>query len=115
MTSPVSTAMDGTKYVVSFVMPSKYKTKDDLPRPRNPNLRLREVGPHTVAAIAWRGGPWARDQLIDAKKKELIAELKGAGIEVEAEAPMKLLGYYPPFAPRWIRLQEILLPVKNVD
>lgn len=74
----------------------------------------------TSFSSAWsisdcRGGPWARDQLILAKKEELIAELKGAGIEVEAEAPMKLLGYYPPFAPRWIRLQEILLPVKNVD
>ena len=42
------------RYVVSFVMPSKYKTKDDLPKPRNPNLSLREVESHEVAAIAWR-------------------------------------------------------------
>ena len=33
-------------------------------------------------------------------------------VEIEADAPVKLLGYYPPFAPRWIRLQELLLPVK---
>ena len=44
------------RYVVSFVMPSKYKTKADLPEPNNPNLRLREVDAHTVAAIAWRYG-----------------------------------------------------------
>ena len=42
------------RYVVSFVMPSKYKTKQDLPKPRNPNLSLREVDSQTVAAIAWR-------------------------------------------------------------
>ena len=38
------------------MMPSKYKTKADLPEPKNPNLRLREVEAHTVAAIAWRCG-----------------------------------------------------------
>lgn len=37
-------------------MPSKYKTKEDLPKARNPNLEFREVGSHTVAAIAWRWG-----------------------------------------------------------
>ena len=41
---------------MSFVMPSKYKTKADLPEPKNPGLRLREVEAHTVAAIAWRYG-----------------------------------------------------------
>ncbi|CAL5219370.1 g1190 [Coccomyxa viridis] len=114
MTSPVTTSMDGKKYVVSFVMPSKYKTKDDLPKPRNPNLSLREVESHEVAAIAWRGGPWAREQLINAKKEELISVMKAAGIDIE-DGPKKLLGYYPPFAPRWIRLQEILLPVKKAS
>ena len=41
--------------------------------------------------------------------------MEGADIkfEIEAGAPIKLLGYYPPFAPRWIRLQELLLPVKE--
>ena len=44
-----------------------------------------------------------------------MAAVKGAdvNIEIEADAPIKLLGYYPPFAPRWIRLQELLLPVKE--
>lgn len=40
--------------------------------------------------------------------------MRAAGIELE-EGPMKLLGYYPPFAPRWIRLQEILLPVRDAS
>ncbi len=61
-----------------------------------------------------RGGPWAREQLINAKKEELISVMKAAGVDVE-DGPMKLLGYYPPFAPRWIRLQEILLPVKKAS
>ena len=56
----------------------------------------------------------AREQLMNAKKKELVTAMRAAGIEVE-DAPMKLLGYYPPFAPRWIRLQELLLPVKDAS
>ena len=43
-----------------------------------------------------------------------MSAMRAAGTEVE-DAPMKLLGYYPPFAPRWIRLQEILLPVKHAS
>ena len=56
----------------------------------------------------------AREQLMNAKKKELVTGMRAAGIEVE-DGPMKLLGYYPPFAPRWIRLQEVLLPVKDAS
>ncbi len=53
--------------------------------------------------------------MTDAKKQELVAavERADAKIEIETGAPVKLLGYYPPFAPRWIRLQELLLPVKK--
>lgn len=57
----------------------------------------------------------ARKQLMDAKKEELVAALKNANVEVESNAPVKLLGYYPPFAPSWIRLQEVLLPIKDSE
>ncbi len=68
----------------------------------------------TLSVCPARGGPWAREQLINAKKEELVSVMKAAGVDVE-DGPMKLLGYYPPFAPRWIRLQEILLPVKKAS
>ncbi len=49
---------------------------------------------------------------MEAKKQELLMALKEAGIEVEGCSP-KLMQYYPPFAPRFIRLQDLLLPVKD--
>lgn len=112
MTSPVSTDMDGAKYVVSFTMPTKYKTTGDLPEPKNPNIRLRGVPGAKVAAISWRGGPRPQEHIVEAKKQELLLALKVAGIEVEDCSP-KLMQYYPPFAPRFIRLQDLLLPVKE--
>lgn len=49
---------------------------------------------------------------MESKKEELLSALKEAGIHVEDASP-KLAQYYPPFAPRFIRLQDLLLPVKE--
>jgi SOUL heme-binding protein len=48
---------------------------------------------------------------VEQKRLELEAALRQSGIEVEPEAHVKLLQYYPPFAPGWIRLNELLLDV----
>ena len=42
------------RYIVSFTMPAKYKSTEDLPEPKNPNVRLREVPGAKMAAISWR-------------------------------------------------------------
>ncbi len=49
---------------------------------------------------------------MESKNQELLSALKEAGIEVEDASP-KLAQYYPPFAPRFIRLQDLLLPIKD--
>ena len=41
------------RYVVSFVMPSKY-TKESLPRPNNKNVNIKEIPERAFATIAWR-------------------------------------------------------------
>ena len=38
---------------MQFVMPSKY-TRETLPKPNNPNVQIREVAGHDVAASTWR-------------------------------------------------------------
>ena len=43
-----------SRFVVSFMMPPKYHSTDDLPKPKNPSLRLREVPAQTRAALSWR-------------------------------------------------------------
>jgi hypothetical protein len=42
------------RFVVSFMMPPKYRSTAELPQPKNPALRLREVPAQTLAVIAWR-------------------------------------------------------------
>ena len=61
-----------------------------------------------------RGGPLPREELVAEKKRELVAELETAGVEVQRDVTTRLLQYYPPFAPRWLRLQDVLLPVVQV-
>ena len=59
-----------------------------------------------------RGGARPTECLVESKKEELLLALKEAGIDAEDAKP-KLAQYYPPFAPRFIRLQDLLLPVKE--
>lgn len=40
--------------VMSFVMPSKY-TKESLPKPNNPDVKIVEVPGHLAAALTFRG------------------------------------------------------------
>ena len=39
---------------VAFVMPSKYRKAEELPRPGNPNVMIRETPAQMLAAISWR-------------------------------------------------------------
>ena len=39
---------------VAFVMPSKYRKPDDLPKPGNPNVVIKETPAQMLAAISWR-------------------------------------------------------------
>lgn len=110
MTSPVAAEMsDDKKFKVSFVMPSKY-TKETLPIPDNDAVQIREVPAHTLASISWRGGR-VREKEVEQKRQELVEQLKKHDITVDSNAPVKVYQYYPPFAPGWIRLNEVLLPI----
>lgn len=110
MTSPVTAEMQGNKYVISFVMPSKY-TKDTLPRPNNDNVKIKEIPAQTFAAYAWRGAS-PKPAEVEDKKQKLLAALKQHDVTAEDTDKSYLWQYYPPFAPSWIRLQEVLVPVE---
>lgn len=42
------------RYKVAFVMPSKYKSSKELPKPKNAAVQLKDIPAHTLAAISWR-------------------------------------------------------------
>ncbi|KAF8056361.1 heme-binding-like protein [Scenedesmus sp. PABB004] len=117
MTSPVVMDMAGTEALpadaagdvrMSFVMPSKF-TAATLPKPNNPDVRVREVPGHTAAVLRWRGH--VRDRrVVEEKKRELLALLAAEGLSPAGE--LRLYQYFPPFTYGWQRVNEVVFEVK---
>ena len=113
MTSPVvSENSGGDAYTVSFIMPSEY-TMATLPTPTDPRVTLKEVPSRTLAALRWRG-PSVKEEVMMGYAAELRSALEKEGIKMTrgsaADAPM-LFQYHPPFAPPWMRINEVLFEV----
>lgn len=110
MTSPVQSERraDGT-YKVSFIMPSKY-TLETIPHPHNPKVTLKQVPPRTAAALTFTGNIPSQD-VVDKQQAALLAVLAAEGLQTTGD-PL-LLQYHPPFAPRWMRKNEVLIYVKT--
>lgn len=115
MTAPVTAEKENSSeaYIISFIMPSEY-TKETLPKPINENVKIREVPARTLAALGWSGGV-PSEKKMEEKADQLRSLLKEAGVRINEEANVHLWQYHPPFAPIWMRLNEILLEVEDFD
>ncbi|KAL4858474.1 Heme-binding-like protein [Chlorella vulgaris] len=108
MTSPVTAEMaPGNVFHVSFIMPSKY-TMATLPKPVNPDVKIKEMKARTMAALTWRGaGP--REAEVEARKAELLALMQQAGLK--PKGAVHVWQYDPPFQWSIFRTNEILFEV----
>jgi hypothetical protein len=109
MTAPVASTNTGSGYTVSFIMPSKY-TMETLPKPTNERVTLHEVPGKTMAALGWRG-PSVKEEVMNSYASELRAVLEKEGIKVKGSGEVSLYQYHPPFAPPWMRQNEVLFEV----
>ena len=111
MTAPVTAeAISADTYKVSFIMPSKY-TRETLPKPVNDKVVIKEIPSRTLAALTWSGrGP--RQEEMNEKADQLRAVLAEAGIK-PTSSHIHLWQYHPPFAPSWMRRNEVLLEVND--
>lgn len=107
MTAPVIESGSDSVHTISFIMPSKY-TLDNLPKPNNAAVQIREIPARTVAVLsfAWYAGA----DKVAAKKAELSTLLARDGIATVGE--YEYAGYNPPFSAPWIRRNEILVTIK---
>ena len=71
MTSPVSMVQSSKKEML-FLMPSRYSL-ESLPKPKNKNIKIIEVGERKVAALRFSG--YANQNSIQKQKKLLINTL----------------------------------------
>lgn len=110
MTAPVNQQKSQGDYVVSFLMPSKY-TRQTLPEPLDPNIRIREIPAQTIAAIRYSGS-WSTERY-EAKKKLLEQFIGKRGLQITGEAIFAR--YDPPFQIWFLRRNEVLFPVQRPD
>ena len=107
MTAPVaqSPAAPG-RWTVQFMMPSSY-TLDTLPRPNDPDVRLRGEPARDMAAVSFSGV--ARDKAYRERSEALLRWLAARGLKPSGEAI--LTQYDPPFTPFFVRRNEMLVEI----
>ena len=92
MTAPVQMDINDSVSTMSFVMPSEY-TKENLPKPNDPNVHLKNTADEYVAVI--RFGGYASDKDLKFYSEKLQNLLKENGIN--SFGNYRFLGYNPPF------------------
>ncbi|NNF41249.1 MAG: heme-binding protein [Woeseiaceae bacterium] len=109
MTVPVQSraaaADDASTY--AFVMESKYRM-ETLPRPNNPNVRIRETLERIVAVRRF-SGRWTRGA-IAAHEQALLRDLANDGIKTTG--PVELARYNGPMTPWFLRRNEVMVPIR---
>ncbi len=108
MTAPVSQQQDGDAWAVSFMMPATY-TMETIPEPLDPEVRMREIPSHRVAAIRYSGF-WSEKNYQE-HLSELTAWMQTNGLE-PAGTPV-WARYDAPFKPWFMRRNEILVPIAD--
>ena len=104
MTAPVGQSGGGGRWVTQFTMPSEY-SRETLPVPVDPDIRIREVPPFRAAAIVFSGR--ADDSLLAEKEAELREALGSVGLAVQGEAEFAF--YDDPSTLPALRRNEVLL------
>ena len=108
MTAPVEQARAGGVYRVAFVVPRKY-TRETVPQPTDPRVRIREVPARSIAA--WRySGRWTEENFRE-HERELRAKLDALGLKTEPGDSAIIARYDAPFMPWFMRRNEVLVPL----
>ena len=106
MTAPVTQQSDGGDWVVRFVMPSEY-TMQTLPKPNNPDVRLKEIAGKRFAAIRFSG--LARPKSLEKHTKELEAFIQSRNLETHSGAIYAF--FNPPWTPPFLRRNEVMIEI----
>jgi hypothetical protein len=106
MTAPVITENQNNQQYMSFTMPSCYKSLDELPIPKNENVKLIQVPESFMAVLSFSG--WVDENLVQSKEKELKDALGKDGVKLKSENESAMLFQYnPPWTPPFWRKNEV--------
>jgi hypothetical protein len=110
MTAPVTVEPKEAGWRLHFVMPSQ-EGLSTLPKPNNPDVKIREVPAHEVASVRFSG--WTTEATINEWTEKLREWIKARRL-VE-QGPAQVARYNDPFTLPWRRRNEILIPVQKDD
>ena len=106
MTAPVTQQSDGGDWVVRFVMPSEY-TMQTLPKPNNPDVRLKEIAGKRFAAIRFSG--LARPKSLEKHTRELEAFIQSRNLQTHS-GPIYAF-FNPPWTLPFLRRNEVMIEI----
>jgi len=105
-TIPMTAPVISDAATMSFVMPEGY-TRDDLPEPREPGVRIEEIPARELAVIRFSGRAGAH--ATGEKTSRLLTLLEEQEIPVTG-TPF-LMRYNSPFIPGFLRRNEVAVSV----
>lgn len=95
---------------MAFLLPSKYSTVEEAPKPTNPAVSIELMPPRYEAVLQFSGNFPSNDaSKRQAKVKELLELMQKA--EIEPIGQYTIAGYNPPFTLPWLKRNEIHIPV----
>jgi hypothetical protein len=110
MTAPVTTASRGSATIITFMMPPSYSLAT-LPVPNDKRVILRKVSARTLVSISF-SGRWTDENFAE-HLKELEDWISNEHLVTVGE-PF-IARYNAPFVPSFLRRNEILLELKQVE
>ncbi len=114
MTAPVTQTKSDSGWVMTFMMPSKFKL-EDLPVPNDSRVQLEQVPAKTVAALRFSG---SRSEEANVKKaEELKSWIQNRGsFEIVPTANLaRSAGYDPPWTLPPFRRNEVMFDVRKIE
>ena len=76
MTTPIEVNKSGIALVMRFFLPEEY-SRNDLPEPSDPRVKLVELPPSTVAVLQFSGS--TSDPAVSTRTAELVEALRATG------------------------------------
>jgi hypothetical protein len=107
MTAPVTVEPRQSGWRMFFVMPSTERMQS-LPKPKNPDIHLRQVDEYAAATVRFSG--WTTEASIEEQTARLRKWMADQGLE--ATGTPQIARYDDPFTLPWRRRNEIIIPVK---
>jgi effector-binding domain-containing protein len=108
MTTPVEVGAASDALVMRFFMPAKY-SKNELPEPTDPRVKLLELPPKTMAVLRFSGS--TADSAVNARTVELIKALESTKWKVSG--PATAFFYNPPWTIPFLRTNEVVVSVSK--